>query len=205
MARRCVFFLLLLLVAPSAAAQDMAGTLQGELNHPLLRRFAAAVYLENLESHPDYAPSEANPVMDQVNLRFTPHVLPVLMGSTIEFPNSDETRHNVYTSRSSVCQFELGIYPAGEVKQVTCDEPGVIMVLCNVHAEMRGFVIVAPSPFFTTTNRDGQFKIEGVPPGQYRAVFQHERLVADPVEIEITTDQITEVDFGSLRRGRRQN
>ncbi len=204
---RTVILFLLLGIASSghiqpSAAQSSVGTLVGTVNHPLLRRYPAVVYLESLDSTRFTVP-KVNPVMDQMNLMFTPHVLPVLKGSTIDFPNSDETRHNVYTSRSSVCQFELGIYEEGIVKHVTCDKTGVITVQCNVHAEMRGFIVVSPTPYFATTQNDGSFEIPAVPPGKYRVKFEHERLGLDPVEVTVVADSATTVVFGKPGRKRR--
>ena len=200
---RVIVVLWMGLSTTAGLSQDLSGSLSGQFDHPILRRYAAVIYLENMDSQPSYAVPEMNPVMDQINLRFTPHVLPVLAGSTIDFPNSDETRHNVYTSRSSACQFELGIYAEGEVKQVTCDEPGVIMVLCNVHAEMRGFVIVSPTPYVATTEQDGSFTIENILPGRYRVIFEHERLNTAPIEIQIEASKTVVASFGKLGRKRR--
>jgi plastocyanin len=193
---------LLLLSTGPCQAQDPTGSIAGRLEHPILRRLPAAIYVENPDSVAFELPS-VNPVMDQVNLTFTPHVLPVLAGSTILFPNSDKTRHNVYTSRRSVCQFELGIYPADMVKQVTCQTPGVIMVLCNVHAEMRGFIVVAPTPWFATTDPEGAFVIAGIPAGTYQLTLEHERLEADSIEVVVRDGQETRAEFGKLRRKRR--
>lgn len=184
-----------------AQQEPETGTIRGVLAHRIAQRMPAAVYIAAIEGE-QFAPPTLNPVMDQVNLRFTPHVLPVLVGSTIDFPNSDETRHNVYTSNSSACRFNLGIYGDGVVKHVTCDKPGVIMVLCNVHAEMRGLIIVSPTPYFATTDDAGEFVIEGVPPGTYRLTFEHERLASQELEVTVTAGAETYVEFTGLSRKR---
>lgn len=194
--------LTIFVVALPCEAQESTGSISGRVVHPILRRLPAAVYLES-PTDSVYVLPESNPVMDQINLTFTPHVLPVLVGSTIEFPNSDDTRHNVYTSRTSACQFELGIYPAGVVKQVTCDKTGVTMTLCNVHAEMRGFIVTSPTPYFATTDKDGAFVIEGVPPGTYRLVFEHERLEAGAIEVAVREGEETVAAFEKPGRKRR--
>lgn len=194
-------------VAPPVAAQSQAqpepetGTIRGVLAHRIAQRLPAAVYIVAIDGE-QFAPPAINPVMDQMNLTYTPHVLPVLVGSMIDFPNGDETRHNVYTANSSVCRFELGIYDSGVVKHVTCDKTGVIMVLCNVHAEMRGFIIVSPTPYFATTDEAGEFVIEGVPPGTYRLTFEHERLAAQELEVTVTAGAETYVEFTGLGRKR---
>lgn len=202
----CVLLLSVASFVPSATAQPQpaqeTGTIRGRLDHPIARRMPAAVYLAPIEGE-TFTPPAVNPVMDQINLRYTPHVLPVLVGSTIEFPNSDSTRHNVYTSRSSVCQFELGLYPAGVIKEVTCDKTGVIMVLCNVHAEMRGFIIVSSTPYFATTDETGAFVIEGVPPGTYSITFEHERLASKTLEVTVTVGAEAHIVFTGLGRKKR--
>ncbi len=202
-----VALLAIMMAVLPAAAQSQTqpepetGTIRGVLAHRIAQRMQAAVYIAAIDGE-QFDPPAVNPVMDQVNLTYTPHVLPILVGSTIDFPNSDETRHNVYTANSSVCRFELGIYDTGVVKHVTCDKTGVIMVLCNVHAEMRGFIIVSPTPYFDTTDEAGEFVIEGVPPGTYTLTFEHERLAAQEIEVTVTAGAETYVEFTGLGRKR---
>jgi plastocyanin len=186
-------------------AQD-TGIIRGKLDHAIARRIPAVVYIDSIAagaSTATFPPTTANPVMDQVNLTYTPHVLPVLVGSTIDFPNSDSTRHHVYTSTSSVCQFDLGIYDVGVVKQVACEKPGLITLLCNVHAEMRGFLLVAPTPYFASTDEEGGFVIEGVPEGTYRLTFEHERLQSKSLEVTVAAGRESIADFGAIERKRR--
>jgi len=167
----------------------------------MMRRYMGAVYIGDIEGS-DFQPGKSQPVMDQVNLRFTPHVLPVLAGSTVKFPNSDEIRHHVYTSTSSVCQFELGVYDAGIVKEQQCETPGLITLLCNVHAEMKGFIVVSPTPYYSATDKEGAFSIEGIPAGTYTLYFQHERLIVEPIEIIILPGQETVAAFDKPQRRR---
>jgi hypothetical protein len=108
-------------------------------------------------------------------LRFIPHVLPVQVGTTVEFANSDPLAHNVF-SISSAKRFNLGLYGRGAVRRVRFDRPGVVQVLCNVHQEMSAYIVVIPNPFFARTGRDGRFRIEGVPAGQHRLRCWHEEL-----------------------------
>lgn len=204
-----IFVKLLLLGAllgtdPVSVLAQESGSITGVIDHPIMRRMSGAVYIAEIDGK-SFAPSTVNPVMDQINIRYTPHVLPVLAGSTIDFPNSDDTRHHVYTSTSSVCQFELGLYDTGVVKHVTCDEPGVVMLLCNVHAEMRGIIVVVSTPYFAATETDGSFLIEGIPPGSYTLIFEHERLSVPPLEITVTAGNQTAAIFGKPGRKRRSN
>lgn len=184
---------------PAAVPAPETGTIRGSLDSPFARRYPAAVYIDTIEGGQFDAPA-TNPVMDQVNLRFTPHVLAVLEGSTIDFPNSDQVRHNVYTTKSAACQFNLGTYAEGMSKSVTCDNLGVITLLCNVHAEMSGYIVVAPTPYFATTDSAGEFLIEGVPAGTYSLTFWHQRLASQTVEVTVQANAEVQVEFSGLKR-----
>lgn len=141
------------------------------------------VYLERISQEPVALPK--NPVvLDQVNLTFLPHVLPVSVGTTVAFPNSDEVRHNVF-SPSPAKRFNLGTYPRGMTKFVTFDKPGEVALLCNVHAEMSAYVIVLETPHYALTDRAGNFTIPNVPPGNYRLKVWHEKLKAPPREVVV--------------------
>ena len=106
-------------------------------------------------------------VMDQRALRFVPHVLPIVAGTTVEFPNSDPLAHNVF-SISETKRFNLGLYQKGTVRQLRFDKPGVVQLLCNVHLEMSGFIVVLPNRYFARVNPDGSYRIPGVPEGKHR-------------------------------------
>lgn len=183
----------------TADADPQKGTITGTLKNPFARKYPAAVYVADVPGAIFELP-KAHPVMDQKNLVFTPHVLPVFVGSTIDFPNSDDVRHNVYTTRDSVCQFNLGTYPAGEVKRVRCDNVGMISLLCNVHAEMSGYIVVSPTPYFATTDTRGEFSIPDVPPGTYRLTFWHEKLASTVVEVAVEPGREAYVEFSGLER-----
>jgi plastocyanin len=124
-------------------------------------------------------------VMQQENLAFVPHVLPILKGTTVEFPNGDPIFHNVF-SLSHAASFDLGRYPKGASKSVRFDEPGMIKVFCHVHSDMSAVIVVLDNPFFATPDRQGRYRIDGIPPGMYQAVGWHERArpVRRPVRID---------------------
>lgn len=131
------------------------------------------------------APLSRHLVVQQVNETFVPHVLPVLKGSTIEFPNEDPLFHNVF-SLSRARSFDLGRYPKGSSKSVRFDRPGIVKVFCHIHSDMSAVVLVLDNPFFTVPDREGAFQIGGIPPGDYTVVAWHERArpVAQSVRIE---------------------
>jgi plastocyanin len=116
--------------------------------------------------------------------QFVPHLLVVARGSTVRFPNHDPFNHNVF-SLSPEGTFDLGLYGRGEAKGTTFGRAGVIRVYCNVHAQMRGLVLVLESPLNTLAGGDGAFRLEGVPPGDYVLHAWHERgsEVSQPLKV----------------------
>ena len=111
--------------------------------------------------------------MDQRNETFVPHVLAVMVGTVVDFPNSDKTFHNVF-SLSQAKRFDLGRYAAGRSKSVRFDRPGVVRVFCDIHSHMNAFVLVFSHPFFDVTDADGRFRIDNVPAGTYTVVGWYE-------------------------------
>jgi len=129
-----------------------------------------------LETAPRAAFDEREPgraVMDQRNERFVPHVLAVMVGTIVDFPNSDRTYHNVF-SLSRARKFDLGRYAAGKSKAVRMDRPGVVRVFCDIHSHMNAFVLVFNHPFFNVTDADGRYTLPAVPPGTYTVVGWYE-------------------------------
>jgi plastocyanin len=104
-------------------------------------------------------------VIDQQNKVFTPYVLPVLVGTTVEFRNGDNLQHNVFGVGAD--EFNLGNWTKGIVRQQTFSKPGDVSILCNVHPEMEAHVLVLQNPYFARPDKSGTFRISNVPPGQY--------------------------------------
>jgi len=127
---------------------------------------------EYLRSHV----SKAEPkLMDQQGMKFIPKVLPVLVGTPVNFPNNDNTWHNVF-SPSEVKKFDLGLYPPGEKRNVTFNKAGVVRILCNVHPNMEAHIVVKEHPFFTVPNTQGNYRIPALPLGKYTLEFWHPEL-----------------------------
>jgi plastocyanin len=106
--------------------------------------------------------------------QFTPAVSVALLGSSIEFPNDDNIFHNVF-SLSKALRFDLGLYKSGASKAVKAKKLGVIDVYCNIHPQMAAKVLVLDTKYYAITEADGQFRIQGVPPGSYELVAWHRR------------------------------
>ena len=129
-----------------------------------------------LETAPRAAFDERDPgrvVMDQRNERFVPHVLAVMVGTVVDFPNSDLIYHNVF-SLSRAKRFDLGRYAAGKSKGVLMDRPGVVRVFCDIHSHMNAFVLVFNHRFFDVTDVEGRFELPSLPSGTYTVVGWYE-------------------------------
>lgn len=132
---------------------------------PLTDRRKAVVYLD-LAAKPSAPPAPMRATMDQRQEAFVPRVLAVTVGSTIDFPNSDPTYHNVF-SLSRAKRFDLGRYAAGRSKSVRFDEPGVVRIFCDIHSHMSAYILVFSHRFFGVTDADGRFRIDTVPAGSH--------------------------------------
>jgi plastocyanin len=108
-------------------------------------------------------------ILDQRNLAFSPHVLAVRTGTTVDFPNNDRVFHNVFSFRNGK-RFDLGMYPVGTMRRVTFDQPGVSRLYCNIHPNMAAYVIAVDTPYYGIADKSGTFTIPAVPPGLYTYV-----------------------------------
>src|ERR1700730_2387081 len=156
-----------------------------------------AVYVDAVPDKKFDAPKD-NVVVDQKKMAFIPHVVAVQQGTTVEFLNSDSVGHNVYwpsISGNKKLTHNLGTWPKGERKPFQFNDLGAASLLCNVHPEMSGTVVVGPRPYFGVTDRDGAFEIKNVPPGTYtlktwsedgKVTTQSVTVAADPTNVELT-------------------
>jgi hypothetical protein len=103
----------------------------------------------------------------QKNKQFTPHLLVIPVGSTVQFPNQDPFFHNVF-SLFNGRRFDLGLYEAGTTRSVRFSREGVSYVFCNIHPEMSAVVLALATPYFAVVDQRSSAVIHDVPPGQYR-------------------------------------
>ena len=134
--------------------------------------------------------------MDQKSLLFQPHILVAPVGATVEFLNSDNVAHNIFwpaISGNKKLGHNLGTWPTGQKRSFKFDTPGIVPLLCNVHAEMSGYIIVTPTPFYAETDASGNFKIANVPDGSYTVTAWHEGFKNQSKPVTLTGDAT--VDF----------
>ncbi len=130
----------------------------------------------------------------QKGAMFSPHVLPILVGTTVEWPNHDDILHNVF-SASAPNDFDLGLYKSPNIGRWTFTRPGRVDVFCSIHTRMSCIVLVLENPFFASTNEKGQYTISNVPPGTYRLKAWHERLPSQIKEITVPDAGAVKEDF----------
>ena len=134
----------------------------------------AVVYIDEVPGKV-FMPPKKHAVMDQRNLKFEPHVLPILVGTTVDFLNSDNVLHNVFSPDTCAGGFNLGTWPKGEIRSYTFTKPCIVTILCNVHPEMEAYILVLKTPYFAVTDSLGNFTIKDVPAGVYKLKVWHER------------------------------
>jgi len=172
------------------------GTIAGAVKATGLSSSAdAVVYVQQV---PGSFKTPAPPaLMDQRKMQFIPHVLPVVLGTTVKFLNSDPTAHNVFSPDFE--KYNLGTWPEGQSKDrafATCAKfPCAYTQLCRVHPEMEAFVIVLQNPYFAVSNKEGHFEITGVPPGSYTVGVWHAKLKAPPKPVTVEAGKAASVDF----------
>ncbi len=174
----------------SAAA--LAGTLTGKVSGA---SGASVVYVDTIPGKTFPAPQKSV-LIDQKGLLFQPHITVVQQGATVDFLNSDNVAHNVFwpaISGNKKLGHNLGTWPKGQKKSFKFDNPGVVPLLCNVHPEMAGYVVVTPTPYYAETDGQGNYKIADVPDGSYKVVAWHEG--NKPASKEVTVKGDTKADF----------
>jgi len=161
------------------------------INYAELRDFV--VYIDQPIVRDPLPPAKTAQVVTQKDASFKPHVLPVVVGTTIEWPNQDEIFHNVF-SYSDTKSFDLGLYKQ-EIKRVKFDKPGRVDVFCSIHSKMHCIILVLENPFFAMTSAKGIYAIANVPAGHYRLKAWHERLPAQTKDIVVPGAGDVNVDF----------
>ena len=136
-------------------------------------------------------PPAEHVLIDQKRMTFVPHVSVIAVGTTVDFLNSDPVGHNVYwpsISGNKKLAHNMGTWPQGQKKSFQFNDPGVAAMLCNVHPEMSGYVVVAPTPYFALTDADGNYVIKNVPPGHYTITTWSEEGKPTTQAVDVSAD-----------------
>jgi plastocyanin len=166
-----------------AAAPLTAGTVSGRIElrdskDAAVRKgmdySGVVIWLQPVNTAGAPAPVPSKARMVQKDKTFTPHILTVQVGSTVDFPNFDPIFHNAFSNYNGQL-FDIGLYRPGTSRSVRFSRPGVVRVFCNIHAAMSAVIVVLNTPYFATTRKDGTFQIPDAPAGEYTLHLFHER------------------------------
>ena len=180
MIKRFVFTAVLILALAGGA---IAGTIEGKVSGGA----NSVVYVDTIQGK-TFPAAAKSVLIDQKGLMFQPHVVAIQVGTTVDFQNSDTVQHNVFwpsISGNKKLGHNLGTWPKGEKRPFKFDNPGVISLLCNVHPEMAGYIVVSPTPYFAETDASGSYKIDNVPDGKYNVVAWHEGMKQQTKPVDV--------------------
>lgn len=184
-------------VQPPAAARSEGRPAVGAPStfaHEAVDRRTAVVYLE-AAPRPAFDPLPRQRArMDQRREHFVPRVLAVTIGTTVDFPNNDQPFHNVM-SLAPGNTFDLGRYPRGQSRSVRFDTPGIVPVICDIHAHMSAWVLVFNHPYFAVTDALGRYTLADVPPGEHTLRVWSELGRAQPRRIVVAAGGRLEADL----------
>jgi plastocyanin len=174
-----------------AAEARKTGTVKGTITIGGRSTADAVVSIEGLskENFKSQVSGErsARAMIDQRDMKFVPRVLPVLVGTRVDFRNNDKTFHNVF-STSEAKKFDIGLRSPGETRSVTFDKPGVVRLLCNVHPNMEAYIVVKDHPYFVATDMRGNYQLSAVPLGKYRLEVWHPEFGTRTVPFELVRE-----------------
>jgi plastocyanin len=153
----------------------------------------AVVYLDGVFPRPA---SPAVEQVDQKDLTFIPALLPIQVGTRVEFPNLDDTYHNIF-SYSRAKRFDLGRYRRDErpIPSVVFDQPGLVTLRCDIHEHMRALILVLNTPHFDKTDEDGRFRLSGLPAGHYKLKAWINSRTTREKDVDLKNGQTLHVDF----------
>ena len=173
----------------------LAGTITGHVESKGVKTNQwVVVYIDAIKGKDFPAPQE-HVMCDQKGKEFVPHVLPILKGTTVDFLNSDAFAHNVFSPDEVADKFNLGSWGQGEKKPYTFNKLGEAVLLCNLHPEMEGWIVVLPTPYFAVTDKNGDYTIKDVPGGTYTLKTWHEKLASSQSAVTVTANDVAKADF----------
>lgn len=187
---------------PSASAVTPARPSAGDLSqipHAPIDRTRAVVYIDAAPRQAFDALPASRVKLDQRNQTFEPHLLAITVGTTVDFPNDDPMFHNVMSlARGNA--FDLGRYPKGRSRSVRFDIPGIVPVVCDIHAHMSAYILVFSHPFFAVTDADGRYSIPSIPSGTYTLKVWSELGTSESKRIVIADGVTTDADFVVVKK-----
>jgi plastocyanin len=176
------------------------GSIKGEITANGVRSPEdVVVYIESIPG--EQKPPDAPAAMNQKKLVFLPHVLAIVKGTTVKFQNGDPLLHNVFWSASDDGSYptkNLGTWGQGDSRTFTFDTLGSVVLLCNIHAEMEGHIVVLQNPFFAVVGKDGVYEIKNVPSGDYTVMTWYpkpKKLKSKSAKVTVQSGATATLDF----------
>lgn len=153
----------------------------------------AVVYLEGSFPKPGSLPTKQ---IGQKNLTFVPSLLPVQVGTKVEFPNFDDTYHSIF-SYSPAKRFDLGRYRPEErpIPSEAFDKPGLVTLRCDIHEHMRGLILVLDTPYFVVSDSNGRYRLRGLPSGKFVVKAWIDSKTTREQAVELKNAETVHVDF----------
>ncbi len=186
----------IILLMGSLASTAWAGNVKGKVTaQGMPSPENIVVYIDSVPGK-TFLPPIQHAIMDQVRMTYVPHVLVILKGTTVNFLNDDPVQHNVYwpaIHRDRKLAHNMGTWPQGIVKSFTFNELGDVPLLCKVHSEMSGYIVVVPTPYFALTDKEGNYTIKNVPPGQYTLKTWSEKAQPTTQVVTVKADTVPAV------------
>jgi plastocyanin len=188
--------LLRIIIAVMACSPAWAATVSGVINispsegsaHHEQSRSDVVVWLEPVHPLSSITLKPQHAQLLQKDKMFRPHILVINVGSTVDFPNEDPIFHNAFSTFAGQV-FDVGLYPPGTSQPVHFRRPGVVRVFCNIHPSMSAIIVVLDTPYFTKAQRNGQYRILNVPPGEYEVhVFDEQATAGHESQMLLTVE-----------------
>jgi hypothetical protein len=164
-----LIFTILIINTNSTMAANLKGCVKSKKNGCLKD---AVIYIEKVNGK-KFQPPKENVILETKSHTFVPHVLPILAGTTVEFPFYDRIKLCQY-AHLSFGNNDLSVNPEGAKKTQRFNIPGILPLFCKVHNEMSAFILVLETPFFAVTDENGNYDIQNIPKGNYKICVWHE-------------------------------
>ena len=171
-----------------------AGQITGKVKGKWIEKYQAVVFVQGVPGKRAELHAE-RPVMHQKDKTFIPRLLPVVVGTTVEFKSSDPFKHNIFSPDGE--RYNLGTWIGEKGKSYSFKRPGIYRQLCNIHPEMLAYIVVLETPYFALTDRDGNFEIGSIPSGNYLLRVWGEKLTKEQLTrtFEVKVEQEASVSI----------
>jgi plastocyanin len=188
MQRWLICFSVALLALGGTRAASVSGVVQiSSIAHKRPPLTDIVVWLESAETSAPVRTPPPHAQMLQKDKMFHPHVLPIEVGTMVDFPNADPIFHNAFSNYEGQL-FDVSLYPPGTSRSVMFRKAGTVRVFCNIHAAMSAIILVLKTPYFVKVSPDGSYRIPGVPPGRYELHFYDERSTGNQETVKVVVE-----------------